>query len=69
MEDPKQVEAACEGRENYMKKLKGRLLKDNQLVQITLKDFLDYFQQDLNNPVSIRTLIQQLYILYGKARA
>ena len=30
--DQKRVEAARRGRENYMKKLKERLLKDNQEV-------------------------------------
>ena len=50
--DQKRVEAARRGRENYMKKLKKRLLKDNQEVQMTLKEFIDYFQQDLDDPAS-----------------
>ena len=50
--DQKHVEAALRGRENYMKKLKERILKDNQDVQMTLKEFIDYFQQGLNDPVS-----------------
>ena len=50
--DQKRVEAARRGRENYMKKLKERLLKDNQEVQMTLKEFIDYFQQGLNDPDS-----------------
>ena len=33
-----------------MKKLKERLLKDNQKTQMTLKEFIDYFRQDLNDP-------------------
>ena len=36
-----------------MKKLKEKFLKDSQLVQMTLKEFIDYFQQDLNNSASI----------------
>ena len=47
--DQKHVEATRRGRENYMKKLKERLLKDNQEVQMTLKEFIDYFQQGLND--------------------
>ena len=50
--DQRRVEAARRGRENYMKKLKERLLKDNQEVQMTLKEFIDYFQQDLHDPAS-----------------
>ena len=50
--DQKRVEAARRGRENYMKKLKERILKDNQEVQMTLKEFIDYFQQDLHDPAS-----------------
>ena len=36
----------------YMKKLKEKLLKDNEEVQMTLKEFIEYFQQDLNDPAS-----------------
>ena len=48
----KRVEAAGKDQENYMKKLQERLLKDNQEVQVTLKEFIDYFQKDLNDPAS-----------------
>ena len=37
IKDPKLVEAACQGRENYMKKLKGRFIKDSQMVQMAFK--------------------------------
>ena len=50
--DQKRVEAARRGRENYMKKLKERLLKDKQKTRMTLKEFIDYFQQDMNDPAS-----------------
>ena len=59
IKDQKRVEAACRGRENYMKKLKERLLKDNQEEQMTLKEFLDYFQQGLNDPASILMAMEQ----------
>ena len=36
----------------YMKKLKEKLLKDNEEVQMTLKEFIEYFQQGLNDPAS-----------------
>ena len=35
LKDPKRVEVAPKGRENYLKKLKDRLLKDNKMVQMT----------------------------------
>ena len=35
--DQKRVETAHTGRENYMKKLKEKLLKDNQKTQMILK--------------------------------
>ena len=57
--DQKSVEAALRGRENYMKKVKEKLLKDNQKTQMTLKEFIDYFQQDLNDPASTLTAIEE----------
>ena len=41
--DQKRVEATRRGRENYMRKLKEKLLKDNQKTQMTLKEFIGYF--------------------------
>ena len=41
-----------------MKILKERLLKDNQEAQMTLKEFIDYFQQDLNDPTSTLMAIE-----------
>ena len=35
-----------------MKKLRERFLKDNQEAQMTLKEFIEYFQQSLNDPAS-----------------
>ena len=37
VKDQRHVKAARRGRENYMKKLRERLLKDNQKAQMTLK--------------------------------
>ena len=42
-----------------MKKLNERLLKDNQKTQITLKEFIDYFQQDMNDPASALIAIEE----------
>ena len=42
-----------------MKKLMERLLKDNQKTQMTLKKFIDHFQQDLNDPASILVAIEE----------
>ena len=52
--DQKRVEAARRDRENYVKKL-----KDNQEVQMTLKEFIDYFQQDLNEPAPALIAIEE----------
>ena len=43
----------------YMKKLKKKLLKDNEEVQMTLKEFIEYFQQDLNDPASTLMAIEE----------
>ena len=40
-------------------KLKDRLLKDNKVMQMTLKEFVDYFQQDLSDPASILIAIEE----------
>ena len=42
-----------------MKKLKERLLKENQKVQMPLKEFIDYFQQGLNDPSSTLIAIEE----------
>ena len=42
-----------------MKKLKARLLKDNQKTQMALKEFIDYFPQDLNDSLSTLIAIKQ----------
>ena len=56
---PLKQKAPRSGRENYMKKLKERLLKDNQEVQMTLKECIDYFQQGLNDPASTLIAIEE----------
>ena len=57
--DQKRVETACRGREKHMKKLKEKLLKDNQEAQMALKEFIRYFQQDLNDPASTLMAIEE----------
>ena len=42
-----------------MKKLKERFLKDNQEAQMPLKEFIDYFQEDLNDPTSTLIAIEE----------
>ena len=59
IKDQKRIERARRGWVNYMKKLKEKFLKDSQLVQMTLKEFIDYFQQDLNNSASILIAIEE----------
>ena len=58
-EDQKRVEAARRGQENYIKKLKEKLLKNNVEVQTTLKEFIEYFQQNLNDPASTLMAIEE----------
>ena len=57
--DQKRVEAARRGQENYIKKLKEKLLKNNVEVQTTLKEFIEYFQQNLNDPASTLMAIEE----------
>ena len=57
--DQKGVEAARRSGENYMKKLKERFLKDNQEAQMTLKEFLEYFPKDLNDPASTLMVMEE----------
>ena len=33
------------------------------MVQMALKDFIDYFQQDLNDPASILTAIEETILI------
>ena len=42
-----------------MKKLRQKFLKDNQEVQMTLIEFIDYFQQDLNDPASTLMALEE----------
>ena len=42
-----------------MKKLRERFLKDNQELQMTLKEFMVYFQQGLNDPTSTLMTIEE----------
>ena len=58
-EDQKRVEAARRGQENYIKKLKEKLLKNNVEAQMTLKEFIEYFQQNLNDPASTLMAIEE----------
>ena len=51
----------------YMKKLKEKLLKDNEEVQMTLKEFIEYFQQDLNDPASTLMATEEtIHIMKGE---
>ena len=46
-----------------MKRLKDRFLKDNQMVQITLKDFIKHFQEDCNDLASTLIAIEETIIV------
>ena len=49
--DQKRVEAAHRSQENYMKKLKEK--------QMSLKEFIEYFQQGLNDPACTLMAIEE----------
>ena len=42
-----------------MKKLREGFLKDNQEAQTTLKEFVEYLQQDLNDPASTLMVLEE----------
>lgn len=46
-------------KKSISKKLKDTLLKDNQMVQMTLKKRIDQFQQNLNDPDSPPITIEE----------
>ena len=56
---PERQRRGKKSHQTYMKKLKERFLKDNQEAQMPLKEFIDYFQQDLNDPASTLTAIEE----------
>ena len=59
VKDPERQRRGKKSCKMYMRKLKGRLLKDNQKTQMALKEFTDYLQQDLNNPGSTLTAVEE----------
>ena len=42
-----------------MKKIKEKLLEDNQEAQMSFKKIIEYFQEDLNNPASTLIAIEE----------
>ena len=52
VKDPERQKRGKKSHKTYMKKLRERFLKDNQEAQMTLKEFIEYFQQSLNDPAS-----------------
>ena len=59
VKDPERQRRGKKSHEKYMKKLRERFLKDNQEARMTLKEFIDYFQQDLNDPASTLMAIEE----------
>ena len=57
--DQKRFKAARRDQENFMKNLKEKLLKNNQEAQMTLRGFMEYFQQDLTDPAFILIAIEE----------
>ena len=59
VKDPEMQRRGKESQEICMKKLRERFLKDNQGARMTLKEFIDYFQQDLNDLASTLMAIEE----------
>ena len=59
VKDPERQIKGKKSHVTYMKKLRERFLKDNQEAWMTLKEFIDYFQQDLNDPASTLIAIEE----------
>ena len=59
VKDPERQRRGKKSHEMYMKKLRERFLKDNQEARMTLKEFIDFFQQDLNDPASTLMAIEE----------
>ena len=59
LNDPKRQRRGRKSLKMYIKKLNERLLKNNQKTQMTLKEFIDYFQQDMNDPGSTLIAIEE----------
>ena len=52
VKDPERQRRGKKPLEMFLKKLRERFLKDNQKAQMALKEYIEYFQQDLNDPAS-----------------
>lgn len=50
IKDLKGGETAHKGQENYMNKFIEIFSRDNQMVKMNLKGFIDNFHEDLNDP-------------------
>ena len=59
VKDPERQRRGKKSHKTYMKKLRERFLKDNQEARMTLKEFIDFFQQDLNDPASTLMAIEE----------
>ena len=59
VKDPERQKRGKKSHKTYMKKLRERFLKDNQEARMTLKEFMDDFQQDLNDPSSTLMAIEE----------
>ena len=59
VKDPERKRRGEKSHKTYMKKLKEKLLKDNQKRQMTLKESIVYFQQELNYPASTLIAIEE----------
>ena len=63
VKDPERQRSGKKSHKTYMKKLKKRILKDTQKAQMTLKEFIDYFQQDMNDPVSTLIVVEETMVI------
>ena len=59
VKDPERQRRGKKSQETYMKKIKEKLLEDNQEAQMSFKKIIEYFQEDLNNPASTLIAIEE----------
>lgn len=54
--------------ETFLKTVKERYSKDNQVAQVTLKGFIDHFQQGLDDPACMLISIKKYIHFEGRAQ-
>ena len=59
VKNPERQRRGKKSHKTYIKKLRESVLKENQEARMSLKEFIDYFQQDLNHPATTLMAIEE----------